>query len=78
VSRSEILIVSREILSSIGDILMNDLRLPKAFKQLYRKIQRGAWSTSELEWLMIHTTSLPQLVVIAIREKLRICQERQS
>ena len=77
-TRPETLILSCAIPASRGAILRHDLRWPNAFQQFYRESQRGAWSTSALTRLMVHTASRPPRVGVAMRGTLRICQEDQS
>jgi hypothetical protein len=48
----------------------DDVKVPTAYRPLLRRLQRGAWTQAELEWLLAHDPHLPLIVSSVVREKI--------
>jgi hypothetical protein len=52
-------------------VLIDYHTVPRRYRSLLRKLQRGRWSRLELRWLQRHHADLPPIVAAVIRQKLR-------
>jgi hypothetical protein len=47
-----------------------DVKVPARYRALLRRLQRGAYTRAELEWLQRHHPDLPPIVAAVVRAKL--------
>jgi hypothetical protein len=45
--------------------------VPRRYRSLLRKLERGLWRRDELRWIQRHHANLPLIVLAVIRQKLR-------
>ena len=50
--------------------IYDDVQVPARYRPLLRRLQRGTWQRSELEWLLRTHRDLPPLVAAVVRQKL--------
>jgi hypothetical protein len=48
-------------------VLIDYHTVPRRYRSLLRKLQRGRWSRLELRWLQRHHADLPPIVAAVIR-----------
>jgi hypothetical protein len=53
-------------------VLIDYHTVPRRYRLLLYKLQRGRWSRPELRWLQRHHPHLPPIVAAVVRQKLRI------
>jgi hypothetical protein len=52
-------------------VLIDYATVPRRYRSLLCKLQRGRWRRAELRWLQRHHANLPLIVAAVIRQKLR-------
>jgi hypothetical protein len=52
-------------------VLIDYHTVPRCYRALLRKLQRGRWTQPELRWVLRHHADLPPIVAAVIRQKLR-------
>jgi hypothetical protein len=52
-------------------VLIAYATVPRRYRSLLRKLQRGRWSQAELRWVQRHHDQLPPIVAAVVRQKLR-------
>jgi hypothetical protein len=50
--------------------MADHLKLPERYRSLYRKLERGTWTASELVWLLESDPNLPYLIKWTINQKM--------
>jgi hypothetical protein len=53
-------------------------KVPEKYRPLLRRLQRGTWTRTELEWLLRQHPDLPAIVAAVIREKLAGLREEKT
>ncbi len=56
----------------------NDVKVPPSYRPLLRRLQRGAWTREELEWLLRSNPKLPPILQSEIKRKLAALVEPAS
>lgn len=51
-------------------ILIDDHTVPRRYRSLLRKLQRGRWTRAELPWVQRYHADLPSIVTAVIRQKI--------
>jgi hypothetical protein len=60
-------------------VLIDYHTVPRRYRALLRKLQRGRWSRPELRWVRQAHADLPPIVTAVVREKLgRISQKEKN
>jgi hypothetical protein len=52
-------------------VLIDYTTVPRRYRALLRKLQRGRWARQELYWVQRQHADLPLIVAAVIRQKLR-------
>jgi len=52
-------------------VLIDYHTVPRRYRALLRKLQRGRWTRVELRWVLRHHDKLPPIVAAVIRQKVR-------
>ena len=52
-------------------VLVDYHTVPRRYRSLLRKLQRGRWTRQELRWVQRQHPDLPPLVAAVVRQKLR-------
>ena len=51
--------------------LIDYATVPRRYRSLLYKLQRGRWTRPELRWVQRHHDTLPPIVAAVVRQKLR-------
>ena len=52
-------------------VLIDYTTVPRRYRALLRKLQRGRWTRQELHWVQRHHGKLPSIVAAVIRQTVR-------
>jgi hypothetical protein len=52
-------------------VLIDYTKVPRRYRGLLYKLQRGRWTRVELRWVLRHHDKLPPIVAAVIRQKVR-------
>jgi hypothetical protein len=51
-------------------VLIDYATVPRRYRSLLHRLQRGRWTRGELRWLQRHHPDLPPIVAAVVRQKL--------
>jgi hypothetical protein len=54
------------------------VKVPEKYRPLLRRLQRGTWTRTELEWLLRQHPDLPLVVAAVVKQKLAELAGRSS
>jgi hypothetical protein len=52
-------------------VLIDYQMVPRRYRSLLRKLQRGRWTRPELRWVLRHHDTLPPIVRVVIWQQIR-------